>query len=404
MNWDSIDAFETRTWAKCRADKFRDQLNKKLLIVQESLLPKEFHKDLTGFLIQTLLNTVSFQHILSCLFAEILTAKNKEIEERSIDRLSWYLSAVNALFYCLRIGRSKPKVLALVCPWKIPCGCMHLIDFDRDNLRLLLSEAKQTHGVNTYRKIVKKLFSEEFPEPESVNPEPLSPEMEKMWDTTKSILKNTCKLAKIPAKEITAIEKLLNSKDLEVMERFKHGQEEIIKTMPDYVQYESEFRKSFGHVSSESALEFFMQSELYRAKGMRNKTFIALYKKEWTQYGAIPTDRAKASSDEVLSAYKANLKQVQKVSEWKSSNNSCEAYRRYKIKCGNKEAIPETRFINILDLVHTDLSCSDISRTITAQDFGIGESSCASHIKKASFNKNINVRWLEKIILPLIKQ
>lgn len=404
MSYDNTSWLEKRAWVDCRRDSFEKQLDEKIEIVIKSLLPDNV-KDAPGFLFCTLLNICKLDKAASHFIAKLFKSNSKDEETAIIEDFAAYLGAVNALFYSLRIGRGRPKVLALVSPWAIPSGYIHLLDLSPREICGLLSEAKQVHGVDAYKKAVIKMF--EMPLPNITQEEKNSntnTALQETLTTSKGILSSAMKIAGIAEAEREKANKTLNKFNSKIQKVFSALQDELLKAIPEYMQYESELRLSLHKIAPETAQNFFQISALYRnVQGVRKTSYVKLYQKEWAKLNSIALSRAKTTPEQVLSSYEANLEKGKVVKKYSHMNNVVEAYRQYVKSARAKDIIAEDLYAFIFEDIQTGRRNSETAISLAAKDLEIGESACLNHLKTAQRNRNLNKKWAERVLFPLFK-
>jgi len=398
-----LDPLKTRSWVKRRSDWVSKRFDEKLSAITHSLFPDDSAPELTGLLFGFLIKLLPIETIFGIAFSKLSMALTTEEEDKAIHDISLFLGAVNALCYALRVGKDRTQVLFAIPLWQVPCGTVHLLDLDREEIISLLSDAKQTHDINIFKKAVKETLLSNDPEPENTNTRN-SPEARKMLDNIKRIVETSLELGEIPPKKKAKAKEALHNWNINMFAVMQKWQAQMEKLIPGYLKAESEFRQSYGNIAQDSALDLFQKSELvFQVKGRRNRDYMRLYNKESKQLTRSRISQAKTTPEIILKKYESIHRLIRQITTDKAVRNSLTAYERYLKKAKPETVISKDDFIKIFgDWVNGKPKTLAIN--LTAAKLDINPTACDRHLDTAQANRKINKLWFKLLAIPLMEQ
>lgn len=390
------DTVSKRAWIKRRHSYAMRQLVKKASAIFESLLPPDASLQVAVCLYISLLNMLPLHSVLGLFMSTAIASETEQEKENALQNLALYLSALNACCYTLRVGRGRPRILALSKPWRIPCGYIHIIDLTPDELRALLAEAKQIHNTETYRKMVLELFQQEEPEITANDTKmEMSAILENTWTENKKAIKYALAMEGRSKTEI--------AKTLEELEKHRKAipaytaksMARLYEVMPNYMHAESELRQSFARAVPELGRELFEDSELHRiGLTTADPNVRRSYLQEWKSFDIPSKGICVQTAGKVLPMHRTRMNILKTMRKFCTTRNPHNAYAKYATGKLPGTFLAESDFIPIFDELRSGCRMSDIAIRLTAKQLGIGETACLAHLKAAQPNRKINEAWI----------
>jgi len=402
MDIDLSNTVGKRAWIKAQEDRVLKQLEQKINIISASLLPPDVSPDIWIYLICIILGTLPLPIIFGLLMSRALKTKNQQDEDKAWCDIAALIAALGPFIYALRIGRVRPKILSLVKPWQIPCGYIHIIDLKPNELRLLLAEAKQVHDIETYRKGAIEIYRYNASETATVETDGAQDKLfESVWPDVTKAVRFALEIHGCSKGKIEKAMSELEAHKSEALTDYAKTMHHIYTAMPEYMRAESELRKSLFRIIPEQAFAYFEESELHRiGRSASDEATRATYFKEWKAFSVPGPETGIQKPDEVLNLYHAKMSLVREVKEYARTRNPHQAYTRYSKNKTGVALLPEATFIDIFKDIGTGRQNAHIAITLTAKDLGIGETSCANHLKQGQANRKINATWLKFFLSP----